>query len=91
MCRQFSSELYGLEIGGFDGDLFGVAIGDHFRPAGERLAEFFDPPRGDDFHRRIKGLGGELEAALVVSLAGRPVGIRVGPDFAGDLQAGLGN
>ena len=38
---------------------------------------------------RIEGLGGQLEAALVVPLARGPVGVGVGPDLAGDLQADL--
>ena len=56
---------------------------------GKRLAELLDPPGGDDLDVRIERLGRQLEAALVVPLAGRPVGVGVGPDLAGDLQADL--
>ena len=56
---------------------------------GKLLAELLDPPRGDHLDVRIERLGGQLEAALVVPLAGGAVGVSVGPDLAGDLQADL--
>ena len=79
----------GLGRGRLDGDVPLVAIGDHLAAAGEELAELLDPPRGNDADGRTEGLGGQLEAALVVALAGGAVGVGVGPDLAGDLQADL--
>ena len=79
----------GLGRGRLDGDISLVAIGDHLAAAGEELAELLDPPGGDDADRRAEGLGGQLEAALVVALARGTVGVGVGPHLAGDLQADL--
>ena len=71
------------------GNLLCFAVGDHLRAAGEQVAEFFDSPGGDDLDVRFECFGGQLEPALVVPLAGRTVGVGLGPDFAGDLQADL--
>ena len=72
-----------------DRDVLLLAVGDHLGAAGELLAELLDPPGGDHLDARVEGLGGQLEAALVVALAGGAVGVGVGADLAGDLQADL--
>ena len=70
-----------------DRNLFLFAIGDHLAATGKLAAKLFHPPRRDQLDRRIQGLGRQLKTALVVALAGRSVGIGVGPDLASDLQA----
>ena len=48
-------------------------------------------PRRDDLDRRVERVIGELEAHLVVALAGRAVRDRVGADALGDLDLLLGD
>ena len=48
-------------------------------------------PRRDDLDVGLERVGGELEAHLIVALAGRAMGDRVRPDFAGDLDQPLGD
>ena len=48
-------------------------------------------PRRDDLDVGLERVGRELEPHLVVALAGRAVGDRVRPDFAGDLDQPLGD
>ena len=48
-------------------------------------------PRRDDLDVGLERIGRELEAHLVVALAGRAVRDRVRPDFAGDLDEPLGD
>ena len=47
------------------------------------------PPGGDDGHLRGKALDGQLEADLIVALAGTAVGDGVGVLFEGDLHQAL--
>ncbi len=48
-------------------------------------------PRGDDLDVRVERIGAELEADLVIALAGRAVGDRVGAGLARDLDQALGD
>ena len=48
-------------------------------------------PRRDDLDRRIERVIGQLEADLVVALAGRAMTDRVGADLVGDLDLLLGD
>ena len=59
----------------------------------QRLARFEIPfaPRRDHFHVGLERIIGKLEAHLVVALAGRAVGDRVGADLFGDLDLLLGD
>ncbi len=50
-----------------------------------------DPHRGDDLEPRIEGVDGDVEADLVVALAGAAVGDRVGALALGDLDEELGD
>ena len=79
----------GLGDRGLDGNVFLPAIGDHFAASGKAAAEFLHPPGAITRTAGSQGLGGQLEAALVVPLARGPVDVGVGPDLAGDLQADL--
>ncbi len=76
----------GLGHGRLDRNLLLFAIGDHFAATGKQLAELFHPPRRDQFNGRLKRLGGELEAALIVALAGRAMSIGGRAHFASYLQ-----
>ena len=75
----------------FDRDLFLLAIGNHLRSAGEPLAKRIDAPRGDHLNVGRQRVGGELEATLVIALAGGTVGERRGSLLTGDFQALLGD
>ncbi len=66
-----------------------VAELDHRLPAREQLAELLDPPRRNNMDAWVERFGGQLEAALIVPLAGGAVGIGVGLHFAGHFEAGL--
>ena len=68
-----------------------IAVGDHLAAAGEFFAKPLHAPRGNDANARIEGLGGKLEPALVVPLARGSVGIVIGPNLPGHLQADLGD
>ena len=48
-------------------------------------------PRGDDLDRRVQGISGELEADLVIALAGGAMGDGVGAGRGGDLDQALGD
>ncbi len=63
----------GLFGGGLDRDFLLLAVGDHFGPAGEQVAEPGVAPRGDDFQFGRQSGGGEFEADLVVAFAGGAV------------------
>ncbi len=58
----------------FDGNVLFFAIIDHFGSTGELLAEFFNPPGGDDLNVRVECLGGKLESTLVISFTGCAIG-----------------
>ena len=76
----------GLPLRGLHRDGALVTEIDELRAAGKALAEFADPPRGENRDLRIERLGGELEAALVVPLAGGAVGEHRGPLAMGDVD-----
>ena len=70
-----------------DGDLVLLGELEEFGAGGEvPLA-----PGGDDADLRVEGVGGELEADLVVALAGGAVGDGVGAGRCGDLDEALGD
>jgi hypothetical protein len=48
-------------------------------------------PGSDHLDVRVQRIGGELEADLVVALAGGAMGDGVGADFLGDLDEALGD
>ncbi len=50
-----------------------------------------DPHRGDDCERWVEGMGGDIEADLVVALAGAAVGDRLRSLLVGHLDKELGN
>ena len=50
-----------------------------------------DAHRGDDLEARVEGVDGDVEADLVVALAGAAVGDRVGALLLGDLDEELGD
>ncbi len=64
---------------------------DHLRAARELLAKPLLPPRRDDLDLRRERGGGQLEAHLVVALAGRAVGHRLRAVGVGDLDHALGD
>ncbi len=68
-----------------------LAVRDHLRAAREELAIGLDFPRGDDAQVRGERHVGELEAALVVTLAGGAVRHGVGLFLLRDLDLGLGD
>src|SRR5262249_57669514 len=49
------------------------------------------PPRRDNRDIGFECVIGKLEAHLIVALAGRAMGNRIGPDLLGDLDLLLGN
>ena len=59
----------------------------------QRLARFEIPfaPWRDDFDVGLERVIGELEAHLVVALAGRAMGDGIGADLLGDLDLLLGD
>ena len=59
----------------------------------QRLARLEIPfaPRRDDLHVGLERIIGKLEPHLVVALAGRAVGDRIGADLLGDLDLLLGD
>ncbi len=65
--------------------------GDHLGAAGEFLAKPLLPPGGDDLDIRRERGRGQLEAHLVVALAGRAVGDGLGAVGVGDLDHALGD
>ncbi len=81
----------GFFHGGFDGDVVGLGVGDHFRAAGELFAEFGVAPWGDDFDVRGEGGGGKFEADLVVAFAGGAVGDGVSTFGEGDFDHSFGD
>ena len=76
----------GFGGGGFDRNVFALAVCDQLGAARKRVAEFLDSPGGNDLDVGVECFGGKLEATLVVSLAGRPVRVRGRTHFAGHLQ-----
>ena len=91
MCRRLRSIEYGFFALACTGMLLLLAVGDHLRAAGELLAEALLPPRGDDLQLRRERGGGQLEAHLVVALAGGAVGDGIGAFRLGDLDHALGD
>ena len=79
--RRFAALVLG------DRNLVLLGEGDQRRARGE--VPF--APRRDDLDVGLERIGRELEAHLVVALAGRAVGDRVGADLAGDLDEALGD
>ena len=71
----------------FQGDIVGLGVL-NFLLAGLDIP---DTPGGDDLHIRSKGLDGQLEADLVVALAGAAVADGVGALFFGDVHNALGD
>ena len=67
------------------------AVGDHLGAAGELGAIVLHLPRSDDGEVRGESHVGELEAALVVALAGGAMGDGVGLFLEGDFHLGLGD
>ena len=69
----------------FDAVLFGIGH--------QLLARHQVPlaPRGDDLDARLQRIGAELEANLVVALAGRAVTDGIGAGFIDDLDQSLGD
>ena len=53
--------------------------------------EIPNPPGGDDFHVRGKGLDGQLKPHLVIPLAGAPVADGVRPLGQGDFHNPFGD
>jgi hypothetical protein len=75
--QQVAVHGVGLLGGGLDvGCLCFLAVGDHGLAARELEAP---APGGDDLDVRLQRVGGQLEAHLVVALAGRAVGDGVAP------------
>ena len=70
-----------------DRDLVLLREGEERAPGGEAPLA----PRRDDLDVGLEGIGRELEAHLVVALAGRAVGDRVRPDLAGDVDEMFGD
>ena len=66
-------------------------VGDHLGTPWKFLAEPFLAPGGNDFDLRRERRRGQLEAHLIVSLAGRTVGHRRGRFGSGDLDHALGD
>ncbi len=80
---------YGLESRRLDRDVLRLAVVDHLGAAGELRCGNFSIRHGAMiFTSGLEGLGGELEPALVVPLAGRPVGEARRPPLRGATLAG---
>ena len=80
-------------------DRVGRALGDRdLDPSGRGVVDRLrtgqahpDPHRGDHLQTGIEGMDGDIEADLVVALAGAAVGDRVGPLARGNLHEELGD
>ena len=72
---------------GFDGNAVLSGVGHQLLPG----AQVPDAPRGHHRDVGVEGVGPQLEAHLVVALAGGAVGHRVGADLGGDLHQPLGD
>jgi hypothetical protein len=70
-----------------DGDL--VRLGEFDELGAARQVPF--APGGDDLHIRLQRVVAELEAHLVVALAGGAMGHGIGADLLGDLDLALGD
>src|SRR3546814_6376305 len=77
---------YEMRISDWSSD---VCSSDLFDQRGARAEGPF-APGGDDLDVRLQRIVAELEAHLVVALAGRPVGDRVGAGLGGDLDLQIG-
>ena len=77
----------GTLLGDGDGNIVLLGIGDE----GLAAVELPLPPRGDDGDGRVEVVVPQLEADLVVPLAGGAVGDGVGPLDGGDLHLPLGD
>ena len=71
------------------GDRDLVLLGEFDQPGARGEVPF--APRRDHLHVGLEGVIGELEADLVVALAGGAMGDRVGADLLGDLDLLLGD
>jgi hypothetical protein len=72
---------------------FGTGIW-FFSAKSEKVGPGFEgpvPPRRDHLDVRVERIGGELKANLVIALAGRAMGNRIGAGFFGDLDQPLGD
>ena len=92
MCRRLRSIEYGFFAVACTGMLLLRAVGDHLRAAGELRRGTASSRHGamTSQLRRERG-GGQLEAHLVVALAGGAVGDGVGLFLPGDLDHALGD
>jgi hypothetical protein len=79
----------GLALRRLDRNVLRLAERDQLLAAGKPLAEGGDPPGGEHLDAWIERFGGELEAALVVALAGGPVGEHRAALAVRDLDAHL--
>ncbi len=85
--QQVAVGAVGLLARHRNGDAVLLGVGDQLGARGE----IPDAPRRDDLDVRLEGVGGELEAHLVVALAGGAVRDRVGALGAGDFDLPLGD
>ena len=85
--------VHGIRLGGtgFDIDIVLFTIFNHLLTSGKGLAEISIAPGGEDFKIRSKSRKGELETALIISLAGGSVGKGGGTELAGDFNLCLGD
>ena len=75
----------------FDGNVFFVAVGDHFGPTGEEIAKFLNAPRCDQLDLWIKRLGSQLKSTLIISLARRAMSVGISTQIPRNLKADFGD
>lgn len=81
----------GLRLCGCDGDVVLLGVVEEVLTALELVAEFGHPPGSDDLDGGLEGVEGELEADLVVALAGAAVGDPAAAFFLSNLDLGTGD